>query len=270
MTITYEPMAGFPTFGGTQRELTATDKWLIAGTDINALYLYLFPPPVLLIPQLPARMDGSSVLFASSLALEPQMGEDDVPTLTAVTNWNGSTGHLNTYRKYYATIQYKSIPFQQSNSGNTIYTTKWSSKAEIMKLPNYGLKWSSDDKPVGDETLNAGKPVIQAELSLSLQRVPVIPIATILNLLGKINNSPFNLVATECLLFSGIDISQETTSDGSQPYTVELKWASRLLDGDPSLGWNHYYRQSTGKFERLKRKDGSPVFASADMSALLS
>lgn len=260
MPVAFEEFNDSPTFEGSQREMIGTRRGKIQWSDLNSHFTELFPPAILGVPSLPALMPGSTVLFADNVKYKPFGNDPLIPSPATESTCNG-------YSEAEAHVTYRTIAYQ---SGSTsIYTIKWAAKAEIFRLPNYGLKWSSDDAPVGEDTLNAGKVMTGIEIHVTLHRVPSIPTSTILGLLGKVNNGAFQGVAAECLLFAGANVSQTVTSDGTQPFEVDLVFASRVIDGSTSLGWNHYFRQSSGNFERLKTKSGNDIFLTGSFSGLL-
>ncbi len=124
-SVDYEELNDSPRFTGSYKGLTATRHWKVAWSDINNLYLQLFPPAVLGIPTLPARYDGSYVLFANEMKVKPFVADPGAECVSqAVTNWNSTEGFVNAYQWADVEIVYKTIPYQ--SSANQLYTFRWS------------------------------------------------------------------------------------------------------------------------------------------------
>lgn len=262
MPVTFDELAGSPSFSGTPNGLTATRRGKIAWTDGNALYQELFPPPSGGYPVLPVLFPGSSVLYAESVEYEPFVGEDDIPL---------SSGPA-TYAFALATIKYKTIPYTKSGASGQIITRKWSVGGEFLTYKNTGLQWANDAGTGGFQKVNnpehhAGKLIPHRNLTVTLHQVTPTYYTSLQTtcdgLVGKVNNATWEGSAAETVLFLGGDFTQTVAADNSQTWQVELKFAKRIVkNGSQEVGWNYAFREDAAggaKWVRLQteKNDGA-------------
>jgi hypothetical protein len=263
MPVSFDEFPGLsPTFTGSKSELTGTRRGLIAYTDMDPLYLELFPSPVGGIPQLPALLPGSSVLYAESLAYKPQFDEAN-----AVSCPTG--GGQVTYDVMEATVNYKTIPYQQNDpNADQISTRRVSVSGEVMTVPKTAIEWASDSKPIVSDEISAGKIIGSISHHLTYHRVTSVPYSTIRSLIGLVNASSFLGAAAETLLFMGADITEGIDSDGNFSYQLELNFMERVINGSATLNWNYFFRPGSG-WERAQVKGGARIYPTGNFSLFL-
>lgn len=249
-----------PRYSGGPTGRQATIMGVIAGTDIDALFGELFPIAISGIPQLPALLAGSSALYADNVEYEP---------LGKIV----SCSPLPLYEKNLVTITYKTIPYQQANpSTDQILTYAAGIGGEFMTLPKMSLRWKAGAVPVQTEDISAGKVITSIDHDITLHFVPDPPYATLRGLVGKINNATFEGGPTGTILLLGANLRQTVNSDGAQPWEVGLKFAERIIDGDSSLTWNHFYRPDAqapdDMWQELESNNGAPIYASGNFASL--
>lgn len=144
---------------------------------------------------------------------------------------------------------------------------------EMLTLPNSGLKWANPDDQgstdAGTEA-NAGKTIPLIEHQITWSHVQSPPWANIRACIGRVNNGNFCGAAAETVLFLGCEAFREISSDGASDWEVKYKFAEKntSMNGDDVEGWNHFFRPSSGNFERLQTKHGGQIYKEADMTAL--
>jgi hypothetical protein len=269
MAITFEELAGSPTFHITRIGGTAKRMGLIAWGEIPSFLSEVLPaiviagdeqrvPPGSPFPQFPW-------LFADSLDIEPQEGL--APSSSLPPN----------YTKAKVTINYRTRTHDEQKDKNdddrsnpsTMFTHSISVGGEFVILPMLGLKWNSDDAPVTEE-VGAGQRIVTTEHTLTWNYCPIPPWSSIRTMAGKVNDAVFMGAPKEALLFLGATAEREVSSDGARQWKLSYKFSERRVTGNTSAdGWNYFFRSSTGLPERVDRKDGSRVYSLADFTKLL-
>lgn len=273
-SVAYEEYVGSPRFSGNGAELTARSTWRVNWSDIESLYLILFPGPIAGVPQLPLLMPNSVVLRAENVDFEAEFDE-------ALIVANDGNNH---YDKAKVTIQWKTIPFNQENpSTDQILTRRISVSGEFMTIPGWGCQWEDEDNELSsgsaaggssvsvvNEDVQAGKVLPIIEHHLTLHRVPSVPYALIRSLIGHVNETEFEGAEPETVMFGGAELQQTITSDGSQPWQIEMHFLEKIIrQNGEALGWNHAFDTKTGSWRRLIQKNGDDVYPLGDMNAFL-
>ncbi len=123
-------------------------------------------------------------------------------------------------------------------------------------------------------------PVIEHQVTW--RRVPDPPWDAIRNCAGAVNNDSFLGAAAETLLFDGAKADCEFTGLGDflEPqfgWRLTYVFREKLIKvvegvgGPQTYGWNHTYRDVPfpySEWDRLVDQNGSPLYATADFSAL--
>lgn len=264
MSVTFSSYGGYeaagsPSLSGTADERKATRTGYISWSNINSLFIALFPSPVGGIPQLPDLFPGSSVLYAESVKFDPDLGEDDV-ILTA--------GPPPTYSLARVTIGYSTRQYDQATTADPIITRRRVASGQMMTLPNTGLAWADGDGGIIENPeVQAAKFVGQITHAITLHRVVTVPWATIRSLVGKVNNATFEGAAAECLLFDSLEEEQVVTQNGTDASNVTLNFIERNVDGNTLVTWNHLYDPGTGTFRRVKRYGSTDAAAGESSSS---
>jgi hypothetical protein len=255
MPISREVMAGFPQFSGSGAELQGVMQYIIAGVDIEAFFIELFPSAISGIPVPPALMPGTTILYANQFESKPFLEEEDV-----ILN-QGSLAPIYAYAV--VKVTYKTRTFNTDNPGGAIITRKKSIGGEFMTMPNCGLRWAEPDSAgttIVNDNVKAGKIIPTRQLHVTLHRVPNPNESIIDNLIGKVNSDKIEGAPVGSCLFLGADMTQDVTADGTQPWTIELKLSQRPFD------WNFFMHPETGDFKRMKTASGKDVYEYANFS----
>lgn len=264
-------MAGFPRFSGGSQGLTAVQQYKIAWADIDAFYLELFPAAVGGFPSLPAKLSGSTTLFADSVEFVPLVGEDDNP--------GGGSSQSYTYAK--ATVNFKQIPYEQAQASDSaadgqIITRKWNVSGEMLTLPSSALQWADNANAAVPEEVNGALIVPSLDIVVTLHRVTSTYFATLLgnvfDQIGTINNAIFEDAPAYTLLLLGGDFEQ-VVSANEVSYQCELKFSYKgretEVPGDAQQqGWNIFLDPANGKWHYLKKKDGNDIYKSSTFTDL--
>lgn len=110
-------------------------------------------------------------------------------------------------------------------------------------------------------------PLVDYRLSFSsLPRLPGGDATLIFSLIGKVNNTAFKGAAAGKMLFQGAKASRTAGSFAAlnnQNWKVDLSFKYRDTE------WNKIY-DNTGALANATTKDGNPLYASANLAALLT
>ncbi|MBR2003067.1 MAG: hypothetical protein IJ991_02660, partial [Thermoguttaceae bacterium] len=90
---------------------------------------------------------------------------------------------------------------------------------------------------------------------------------------GTVNSERFLGYAPGTLLFEGAEANKIFNGEidaGAVAYTWQIRFLFRekRIETDKTCGWNDFYRESTGTWERLVDAAGKPLYRSADHAAL--
>jgi hypothetical protein len=265
MAVAFYEYAGSPKFTGTGKEFTATRVGEIPWASMDAFYSELFPSAAT-----PAFLPGSSVLRAQKVSYEPIFDEASIISTTAGVLPSPIASPTNVYTLAKATIEYANIPYEETSEHYPI-RRRWNVGGQLLTIPNKGLAWAdvtpvvAIDNPEMRGHLFVG--TIRHEVTIS--NVDVVPWAAIRGLVGKVNDDTFEDAADECLLFSGVDISDNTSPQGDVVYTLGYHFDERNIDGDDTKTWNHLWDPGQGKWRPVGREGGGNLYTSGDFDDLL-
>ncbi len=256
--VPFDDYAGkSPVINFTRDSRDATRIGIVAWANIDALTLECFPPP----PAPPGQFPGVSYLYVESMDVRPLHPEGSL-------DWNPS-GDFPTYDSAEVTIKYSKLKFEQP-SANQLISRKWAFSAEFMTIPSNTLQWLTADangkKDVKDDNITAGKLIPMVEHSITWHRALSVPWTAIKANIGKVNdgtlnNSYFNSVADQSLLYLGAEIGWTFSSDGTQVWTIDHKFQERKLKSSgSSYGWNHFWKTSNNSWDKLVDKNDASKF----------
>ncbi len=254
--------ANSPTYGGSQTELSAVRRGICAWSDITALFAQLFPASFGGFPVFPALFPGSNVLFAQHVTFQPFPNNNAIIT---------GVSPVNSYSWAEVEIEYKTIPYQQSSTGGSILTRRGSATGEFMTLPNLRLEWATGTKAVKNPELFAGKMIGMESWTITRHRVAnPLNKALFRGLRGKVNDTQFEEFPAETLLFMGADYQQTLSYQGDDSWQVDLHFVSRNIDGETSLGWNHFFNSEVEPpaWDRLQLKGGEKIYRTGNFNLL--
>lgn len=244
----YDVVGESPTFNCTRDEYSATRTGEIAWANVDALILECVPNS----PAIPGLYPGSARLFVQSVDVKPMAEEQDAVC----------SGSVISYSKAVATIRYSTkLPYNPE----TLVTRKWSFTGEFLTIPASSVKWDNGDA-VENEEISAAKIIPMIEHALTLHKVLSIPWTTIKDCIGKvnqnaINDSIFDSVAAEQLLYMGASIDWKLTTDGNEEWTIEHRFQERKVKHAANeYGWNHFWRPDKKRWEKLKDDNGDNIY----------
>ena len=132
---------------------------------------------------------------------------------------------------------------------------------EYVTIPASALKFSDGTVIKQDQSLF----IATVELSITLQKLPWLPAATILANINKLNNASFLGCATGKLRFDGAKTQRTSSTDGTRTQEVHYKFTYR-----PVADWNRsYHPNGTSGWVEVQDKNSSPLLSYADLSALI-
>jgi hypothetical protein len=147
---------------------------------------------------------------------------------------------------------------------------------EYLTFPNNGVRWdkseasetvgSASDKRVQVfEDIQVGVVVPAIEHTLTWNYVRFPPWFGMRSCIGKANQTRIMGAPPETLLFLGASANRSYSTVGAPNWKLEYRFVEKCQNfpvaaGQEAHGWNHFLRPNTGRFERMKRKDGTPVY----------
>lgn len=285
--ISYEEIAP-PTFAVGRDSITATRTLKIAWADIDNFLMEHFPPAVVSsggnINQKTLRFPGKPYLYIFNVDVQP-FDEEFPGTVDANGVAICPSGAV-------AKLEYKTSDIQEGGGsenpdGNpdaeVVYSTAIQIGGEYLQLPAHALKWEplpgeQDDDAKNNQTedLNAAKLIPAIEYVVTLHRVPELPLNAIINKIGRINEFYENnfRAEPETLLFLGCNATRNVTVSGAEAWEIEMRFSCRRViwfrepdpvDADDDGGyetatWNHFMDPKTGRWRRLKTKNGDGIY----------
>ena len=266
MAVAFDEQAGSPTFTGTISKLTGQRVGYIDWGDRDAMYLEMFPGTLAGIPQLPSLFPGSAVLYGAGVDYKPPPGAEKILSC--------SSSAANTYEKCLATLSYETIPYEQDDpNADQILTRRFSIGAEMMIIPNHGLKWAGDGARIMDPDVEGGIVIPTIQLDFTLHRVTeaffTAFMALTRTMIGTTNDDAFYGFPAETLLYLGGDFEHVVQADFNQAWTVSVRMAQKQVNqGAQSVGWNHLYRPDAGQFQRVKTMNDKDIYQLTDFDLL--
>jgi len=224
-------------------------------SDIDALLLEMFPAP----PALPGQYPGVSYLYVDDAEIVPW---PDIPSQSDIS----CVGNIPVYDLAKVTIKYAPLKYDASD----LITRQSTYRVEAMLLPANALKWEGG-ADVQQEDLQAGKMIPFTEHVFTYHRVPPAKEAAIDAAIrdnqGMVNAATFEGAAAETLLFSGAEKTWTIDSSGNQTFTFTYHFMEKVTkQGEYSVGWNHFYRNSDSKWLRLIDKNTNMSMYSSSLN----
>lgn len=243
-TVAFEELNGWPKFEGARESRSAVRKGIIPWVSIDALFNELFPPP----PAPPGQYPGVPQLYAESLEIEPQLGEESCST---------SGFNTNIYAFAIATIRYTTLPYES----DTLLQARYSVGAEFLRMPGRSLYWEDDDEPIKNEDVQAGKLIPMIEHSFTRYRAVSIPWTAIRANIGCVNDGIYRGVADQQLLFVGAEISWQYEQSGVQTWTLDYRFHERNIKvGNNTYGWNHVFDPTSKTWRKVIDGNGNSLY----------
>lgn len=277
MAVIFEELEGSPTFAIDRRSEKATRMTRVAWEDIDAAAAELMP----LIGFPFAPFPGRPLLMVSSFRIEPfipvPLGLGEVPPY-----YPGGA-------KF--TIEYETFPFDlttpDKDSGPSggeddaviEYTVNFA--GEFLTLGENQLVWflpdtwpaagGSDEVKAGQ---TAGKVVPNLEHALQIHYVVFPPWQAIRDCLGCVNLQRVAGAQPQTLLFLGAEIKRSLNTSSLKLWQLAYKFAEKNMGPDGIdyglivqkrwIGWNHFWRDATSRYEPLMQRNGQQVYMSTD------
>lgn len=245
--------------GGSLDTPQAVVKFKVAWSDrggfLNFICGSTLGGPGSIIRSIPAQYPPSPNLYATR--------EFDIEPLGKLQTLNGWV----TYPYAVITIKF-AIPtydFDGSSdaSGKPWTTTTFDVGGEFLTLPDSAYKFAGGVTAGG----SVGKVIPQIAITLKKHWLPYLPVASMFNLVGKVNNAPLNLgdfvAPAETLLFLGGTNSREANTAGGVSQEVDYKMTFR------PVSWNMFiHPNGTSGFQYLSDGNGNHVYQLGDFTTL--
>ena len=260
--IQYQETGDSPKFTIARDGAQATQEYIMDWGYLDAFFYESFPAPVIssctYTWDTARRFPGRPWLITESVEAEPN---HDGPVTTDAFGVNifGENGAK-------VTIKYKTQAFEE---GAQVLTHKISIGGEWLTMKGEQFRWQSD--PVGqikEDGLPVRRLLPTVEHQLTFHFVPNPPFDALVAAAGFVNGGVglFN-APVETLLFLGCEASRAVNATGSESWNLDYKFSQRVLwgidgadDTWKTIGWNHYLRPTTSKWERLLDKNGNPTY----------
>jgi hypothetical protein len=252
-----EEMNSSPQIMANRTSQSITRELKLAWDSIGTLINECFPAP----PDVPGVHPLASFLYVEELEFapfHPDAGEE-------VVDFGG--GAQNQYLLAKCKVKYGPLPYDPT----TLLTRKFSVGGEVMTYPSASIRWVGEVTTISGDGISAGKILPSVDHSITFHRVVTPPYEDIRDLVGKVNESEFEDVAEECLLFLGAEMSFVFTTTGQEMWTVDYKFQERLVQAlGIQLGWNYFWREDLGIWAKLETKNGDPIYPSGDFTPLFA
>lgn len=187
----------------------------------------------------------------------------------------GVAGYPNFTGKFTVTATYRPITYVPGGAPDTYNqfdastTVLWATQeldyeTEVYTIPNHTFVYQSDKKhSMVPMTIQAGITV----MVLTFYQLPYLPTAAIRSLRGKVNNSTFFGVTSECLLFKGGRCTREFNTDGN----ITNRCALIFHERDSDKGWNKVPRHDDfSTWDTIQDASANKPYTLADFSPLIA
>lgn len=160
-----------------------------------------------------------------------------------------------------------------TNEPGTYLTYRMMFASEYQPIAPRGWSWESDAQAPPAEDLMLSKRIPITEHHLTWRQVVNPPWEAIQSLQGTVNADEFLGCPAETLLCEGADANKLYSAgleQGPSAFTWEIRYVFRqraIKYGGQTYGWNHFYRETDGAWDRLLR-DGGPLYDTADFAPL--
>ena len=294
--IKYRLIEG-PTFKCKDMEpVSATEKYLIRGRDIEAFLLDAMAPVtiVLGVGLVPKRrsLPGAASLVTNSIDFEPADSSKPGDPMQA-----DSGAPAGTYSEFYhATIEYTNIQYDdpQSTDPETFLEREISADEQMLELPvsktviakGTGTQDTYDTYQQGTTPTETNKDKVQ----YIYKHVPLIKLilrykfvlspnwAFITALLGKVNSTVSSVLYNappQTVLFTTFSGRQQALWGNMgvtiKPWSLDFTFVVRVInEGGRVYGWNHTWSPSLQKWVYVIRADSKTSYELANLGALFT
>lgn len=133
---------------------------------------------------------------------------------------------------------------------------------KMIAVPNNTFYWNGDvTKPL----LGIESPGL-IDVNINFRRTKnyqaILPVSTIIGLLGRVNSSAWLGAAPEQALYLGASSTRQFTTQGTHMWSISHSAAIS------QRGWNTFINPDTSTFAKITFKDGTPVYPLADFGIL--
>jgi hypothetical protein len=289
--IPYKLMEGYPRISASDDGCSAEEQYLIRSRDVAAFFAESMPPPIVFLDFItqPARrrMPGTGFLVTKEVSFEPfDKTKPGDPFRVDPSAASGTYSDLYVANIKYETGQESDETEHDENKPETFLEHDVNVGGEFLSIPPAKTKIVEDDlgtpQSYGaavdnpDRNSPVQKIVATMEHNLRWKFVLVPPWEEILRQLGHVNrarHAVFFDSPAECVLFMGVSGKRQYLWNGAsvvvQPWSLDYKFSAKeITEGANTWGWNHVYSPDKGKFVRLFRAGGLPLYESADFTLL--
>lgn len=283
--IPYSLREGYPTFSFSDTANSAKEQIVLHKFNMSAFHLISMPPPIVfgddvIVP--PRRpMPGTLSLVTKQLDFAPL--KQDLPQ--DPFGIFGEVGYDNDYMVCDIQYETNAVNEQQDDPSDpfTFLEVGFDTTAELLKVPVMRVNFGEEGTVAGQE-----QKAEQINVDNDIPATIVIPTTTYTmnwklalnpnfelfrSLIGRVNKMAdplFFNAPKETILFAGFSGKRAFlwNGDGSTtvtPWDLNFKFVGKHVEADnvkdaAVAGWNHVYRPSTGKWERIVRADGSFLY----------
>lgn len=285
--VRYKRLAGSPR--GTFNEdgsASVEEEIIIQASDLEAFLVESYPSleavEGMLSWTIPRKLPGTNYLFTKSIDFT-NLDEGSVPSDPFGIDPEAPERTYDDFLKL--TIKYQTAPENQQQQSQTYLKVSARASAEYLTVGARGdSKWGDED---GDDVEDIDVPINQivseTEWTVSWPRVKRDAVPVLFGqarpFMGTVNSSDLGILygaAAETVLFTGMSFDQTFIYDFSSDDNNQNPGGSiqvtllekRILTPDGIAGHNHFFRPSTGKFERIVKPDGSYVYPAVNLNAL--
>lgn len=297
--IPYKLMEGYPTISGSGDKVTATEKYIIRATDVNAFYTESIPAPIVFLGSViwpdRRRMPGASILITKSIDFKPF--QTTLPFDPFGVDSGAPDGTYDPFCEVqiqYETVQNESDQEQDPNDPETFLEHSVSATGEFMSWPPNKMEVSKGTEagetpggaePIKDRVAPIVKSIPTIDHNLKWKNCLQPRWDRIIEYLGMINdrkfvfsgqNTQFEFAAHKhCMLFMGVSGNQSYLWDGAsvgvQPWNLDFKFIHKeITEGGFTYGWNHIYSPVDGDWVQLVRANGKQMYEEANLLKLFT
>ena len=299
--VPYSLVEGYPRFSFSDDSNTGEEQYIIHKFNMTALHRISMPPPIIFndtVNTPPRRgMPGSPSLRTKSMDFEPL--KQDLPQ--DPFGIFGEFGYDNDFMRVTIKYQTNKIDEEEGDQEDpiTFLEMGFDTTADILKIPctrtNFIGRKSSSGSTGGSQGSGNGETGSEntdeeVNVDNDIPATVVVPTTTYTlnwkfalnpnfnlfrSLIGRVNQMTdplFFNAPKETILFTGFSGKRSFLWDGENttvtPWDLNMKFVGKHIEYSKGVlgasvgGWNHVYRPSTGKFERIRKADGSFLYQS--------
>ena len=286
--VPYCLMEGYPKINVEEEAASAEEQYIIQSVRFVEFIRESFSD-ISIAPGIGWNLQwGRSLPGAEAFLVTKKVSAEPFPTglpgdpLLAYMPAVVGSKYLETFAQFVkVTISYGTGKANENNNNDAIDILEVTANGtgEYLCIPSRGdMKWDGGDV-LRDLNLPIVKVLPQVEWSIKFPRVAFSYLPTALSycrsVLGKVNSSPLAIVQNapaETVLFTGFSIHRKYTWRDKKPFAdIDIKLLEKLIpQSGGTVGHNHFYRPDKGRWEKIKRPDGSYVYDSTDLNAMFS